>query len=162
MRISTWVVMLLLLLALCGTTYTACDTEARATRWQARAIADADQWQDRVAGVDAVMESNLQISAAYGRNAFLLKTVSTLATQNGYLCERDEKAMDAVAEFDEENRRLKTALAEACRRLEEQTDELNELMGEISDLYYKLAVLEQALDRIPPVTDINITVPDPK
>jgi chromosome segregation ATPase len=138
------------------------SAKERAIQWQEMVVDASHRWQERADSADAIAESNFQISQAYSHNAFLLETVSTLATENGYLCERDAKAMQVVAEFDEENHRLKTSLAEACKRLEEQSEELNELLGQMGDLYYKLAVLEQALDRIPVWDNINITVPNPR
>lgn len=132
-----------------GSVWCAVETENRAARWE-----------NRVQTADAIAESNLQISQAYDHNSYLMETIGIMAVENGLLCERDAKTLQVVTEFDEENRRLKASLGEAARLLEEQIEELNELIDENSRLTYKVEVLERAIDRIPPVDDINITVPN--
>ncbi|MHC4121285.1 MAG: hypothetical protein ACYSWO_27740 [Planctomycetota bacterium] len=110
----------LLLIGICaGTTYVAIDTETRATRW----------------------EKNVESA----ENAY---EVARLVNENGLLCERDAKNTEVVAAFDDENRRLKTSLVEACDRLEEQQEEIDDLVDENEQLSYQVDVLERAVENL--------------
>jgi len=76
----------------------------------------------------------------------LLDVVKSLSHENTLLCERDAKTLKVVAEFEEENRRLKCSLSDAVKRLEDQQTEINSLIDQADDLRYKVEVLEKALD----------------
>ena len=76
----------------------------------------------------------------------LLDVVKSLSHENTLLCERDAKTLQVVAEFEDENRRLKCSLSDAVTRLEDQQTEINSLIDQNSDLRYKVEVLEKALD----------------
>lgn len=118
-----------------GTTYNAMDVESRAARWQEYAESNA-----------FLEEQNEKLLEANMYSQRLMEAVRMLANENGLLCEREAKMVQIVAEFEEENRRLKCSLNEAVERLQEQQDEMNKLYETIERLRYKVEVLEKVLE----------------
>jgi peptidoglycan hydrolase CwlO-like protein len=51
-------------------------------------------------------------------------------------------------QYEEESRRLKMSLAEACKRLEEQVMQINELIDEVEGLRWQVGTLEKILDKL--------------
>ena len=124
------------LIGICvGTTYIAVDVETRAARWQA--YHESNQFLEKQN--EKLLEANM-----YSQR--LMEAVRMLANENGLLCEREAKMVQIVAEFEEENRRLKASLNEAVDMLQEQQDEMNRLHETIERLRYKVKVLENALE----------------
>jgi hypothetical protein len=124
------------LIGICvGTTYTAMDVESRAAKWQK--YHESNQFVEEQN--DKLLEANLY-------SYRLMDAVRMLANENGLLCEREAKMVQIVAEFEEENRRLKASLNEAVDILQEQQDEMNALYEEIERLRYKVMTLEKALE----------------
>jgi len=128
----------ILLIGICAaSTYTACDTEIRAQRWERR-VASATWAQ----GIIEDVQSSQKYS---GR---LLDALSVMASENGILCERDAASMKVIAEFEDENRRLKTALAESIDRLQSQETQINDLIDGNGTLRYKIQALEQTIESL--------------
>ncbi|MHC4369370.1 MAG: hypothetical protein ACYSW8_17305 [Planctomycetota bacterium] len=128
----------LLLIGICaGTTYVAIDTETRATRWE-KNVESAENAYEVARLVRSAQQYSLQ----------LVEATRMLANENGLLCERDAKNTEVVAAFDDENRRLKTSLVEACDRLEEQQEEIDDLVDENEQLSYQVDVLERAVENL--------------
>ena len=118
-----------------GTTYHAMDVESRAAKWQE--YVESNQFIESMN--NDILEANM-----YSQR--LVEAVRMLANENGLLCEREARMVQIVAEFEEENRRLKAALNEAVDMLQEQQDEMNALYETIDRLQYKVKVLEKALE----------------
>ena len=108
----------------------------------------AERWHKRVASYNQVQELNRKVLYANEYSQGLAEAVRMLALENGILCERDKAATEVVMQYEEESRRLKMSLAEACKRLEEQTVQINELTDEIEDLRWQVGTLEKILDKV--------------
>lgn len=127
-----------LLIGICvGTSYIAIDTEARAVRWRQNAES-----------TEYIQELNCQILQANDYSQRLMEAVRMLANENGILCERDAAMVKVVAEYEEENARLKASLKEAVTTMQSQQQELNALYEQVERLKYKVQVLEQALENV--------------
>ena len=119
-------------------------------------------WQERVESVEQVEQVNMQILRAQEYNREVMSAVAMLATENGLLCEREQKTTLYVAGLDEENAKLKAALAESVENLEMQIEELNLLHNEVSRLRYKVQTLEAALELATPTPAPEQSVNDVK
>jgi hypothetical protein len=108
----------------------------------------AARWADRVTSFQNVRELNQEILLAHEYSENLIESVRMLALENGILCERDKAATEVVVQYEEESRRLKMSLAEACKRLEEQIVQINELSDEVEGLRWQVETLEKALDKV--------------
>lgn len=132
----TFICVLLLSMSI-GGIWHAVDTENRAARWE-RYTTSAKSME----------EVNSKIAQSQEYSKHLLSVLGTMATENGVLCERDAQTMQVVREFEEANQKLKSSLSEAVARLEEMTEQVNDLMDENDSLYYKIGILERALEVI--------------
>jgi predicted RNase H-like nuclease (RuvC/YqgF family) len=108
----------------------------------------AERWHKRVASYNQVQELNREVRYANEYSQGLADAVRMLALENGILCERDKAATEVVVQYEEESRRLKMSLAEACKRLEEQVGQINDLTDEVEDLRWQVDTLEKALDKV--------------
>lgn len=108
----------------------------------------AARWSKRVNEHNRVQELNRKVLYANQYSQGLAEAVQTLALENGILCERDKAATEIVVQYEEESRRLKMSLNEACKRLEEQIVQINELTNEIEDLRWQVETLEKILDKV--------------
>jgi chromosome segregation ATPase len=127
-----------LLIGVCvGTSYIAIDTETRAVRWK-----------QNIESVEYIQDLNCQILQAHDYSERLLEAVRMLANENGILCERDAAMVKVVAEYEEENTRLKSSLKEAVTTMQSQQQELNALYEQVERLKYKVQVLEKALENV--------------
>lgn len=106
----------------------------------------ASRWADRVTSFQATRELNQELLLAHEYSENLIESVRMLALENGILCERDKAATEIVVQYEEDNRRLRMSLAEACKRLEEQVVQINELTDEVEGLRWQVKTLEKALD----------------
>jgi hypothetical protein len=131
----------LLTIAACSVIVTL-DTETRAVRWQ-----------QRVESVESIKELHTQVAVAQQYTDSLFEATKMLANENGLLCERDAKAMRYVTALEAANLRLKTALKESVESLQTQIEANNELHAEIEMLYYRISMLELALDFMNPPTN---------
>ena len=95
-----------------------------------------------------VQELNRKVRYANEYSESIAEAVRMLALENGILCERDKAATEVVVQYEEESRRLKMSLTEACKRLEEQSVQINELTDEIEDLRWQVVTLEKILDKV--------------
>lgn len=127
----------LLLVISAGSLGHAIDTEHRAARWERYTNA-----------AESIEKVNKQISQSQAHSKNLLSALGTMANENGILCERDAQSMQVVREFEEANQKLKFSLSEAVARLEEMTEQVNDLMDENNSLHYKIEVLERAIELI--------------
>jgi len=107
----------------------------------------AARWAERVSSYEEVRQLNRELYTANQYSSHLVEGVRMLAVENGLLCERDKAATEAVLQYEEENRRLKAALGDACKRLEEQVEQINTLLDEVENLRWQVGVLENALNR---------------
>jgi predicted site-specific integrase-resolvase len=108
----------------------------------------AERWSKRVTSHNQVQELNRKVLYANEYSQGLAEAVRMLALENGLLCERDKAATEVVVQYEEESRRLKMSLAEACKRLEEQIVQINELTDEVEGLRWQVETLEKALDKV--------------
>lgn len=108
----------------------------------------AERWHERVASYNQVQELNRKARYANEYSQGLAEAVRMLASENGILCERDKAATEVVVQYEEESRRLKMSLAEACKRLEEQIVQINELTDEVEELRWQVGTLEKILDKV--------------
>jgi hypothetical protein len=108
----------------------------------------AERWNERVTSFEKVRELNLELLAAHRYSENLTESVRMLALENGILCERDKAATEVVVQYEEDSRRLRMSLAEACKRLEEQITQINDLTDEIEDLRWQVGTLEKVLDKV--------------
>jgi chromosome segregation ATPase len=107
--------------------------------------------KQQVAKVEAIADLGDRAEQAEKYSLDLLDVIKSLSYENTLLCERDAKTLQVVAEFEDENRRLKCSLSDAVTRLEDQQTEINSLIDQTDDLRYKVEVLEKALDNIHPI-----------
>lgn len=107
-------------------TFMVVKTEAYARLWKQRAY-------------DAVLTRYAQ-----EQNKVALEAVRMLAVENGLLCEREAKATKFVLSMEEENIKLKGALAESVENMEALIKENNKLNNEIINLRYRIQCLEKA------------------
>jgi len=121
----------------------------------------AARWAERVSSYEEVRQLNRELYVSNQYSSHLVEGVRMLAVENGLLCERDIAAAKVVMQYEEENRRLKTSLGDACKRLEEQIDQINTLMDEVENLRWQIKVLEDAIARSneeePPATDETVS-----
>lgn len=108
----------------------------------------AERWNDRVNSTEYARELNQELLLAHQYSENLIESVRMLALENGILCERDKAAGEVVMQYEEESRRLKMSLAEACKRLEEQIGQINELSDEVEDLRWQVETLEDILNKV--------------
>jgi biopolymer transport protein ExbB/TolQ len=108
----------------------------------------AERWSKRVTSHNQVQELNREVRYANEYSQGLADAVRMLALENGLLCERDKAAAKVVVHYEEESRRLKMSLAEACKRLEEQVMQINELIDEVEGLRWQVGTLEKILDKL--------------
>lgn len=123
------------LIGICaGLAYEAANPHIQATMWERRV--------ERLEKVEK-LNNDLLYAQAYARDCF--EAVRMLAVENGLLCEREAKMVQAMTIREEENRALKASLSEAVERLQEQTKQINELMEANSKLKWQVKTLEEAL-----------------
>jgi len=108
----------------------------------------AARWTARVNSFQQARELNQELLLAHEYSENLIESVRMLALENGILCERDKAATEVVVQYEEESRRLKMSLNEACKRLEEQTVQINELTDESERLGWQIEILENILDTV--------------
>jgi len=108
----------------------------------------AYRWTERVNSVQKAQELNMEIRRAHEYSESLVEAVRMLALENGILCERDKVATEVVVQYEEESRRLKMSLGDACKRLEEQIEQINKLFDEVDALTWQVKTLERALDKV--------------
>ena len=108
----------------------------------------AERWSKRVTSHNQVQELNQEVRYANEYSQGLVEAVRMLASENGLLCERNKTATEVVIQYEEESRRLKMSLSEACKRLEEQVVQINELTDEVESLRWQVETLEKALDKV--------------
>jgi len=132
------VVILLLSAVVAGLAFDASNIEARVALWERRV--QSAQYKDDIN--TKILDSN-----TYSRDC--LSTARMLATENGILCEREQKLVAYIAEIEEKNARLKSSLKEAVESLESNLQEINRLSDELSKANFRLEALEAALKLIP-------------
>ena len=108
----------------------------------------AERWSKRVNSFQQVRALNQELLLAHEYSETLAEAVRMLALENGLLCERNKAATEVVMQYEEESRRLKMSLAEACKRLEEQIVQINDLTDEVEDLRWQVETLEKILDKV--------------
>ena len=108
----------------------------------------AGRWGNRVDSLRRVEDLNRKILYANEYSQGLAEAVRMLALENGILCERDKAATEVVVQYEEESRRLKMSLGDACKRLEEQNVQINELIDKVEELRWQVGVLENAFDKV--------------
>ncbi len=108
----------------------------------------AGRWSKRVDSLRQVQELNRKVLYANEYSQGLAEAVRMLALENGILCERDKAATEVVVQYEEESRKLKMSLGDACKRLEEQLGQINKLIDEVEDLTWQVGVLEDAFDKV--------------
>jgi hypothetical protein len=108
----------------------------------------AERWNDRVNAIEHVRGLNLEILKAHAYSESLIESVRMLALENGLLCERNKAAAEVAVQYEEESRRLKMSLAEACKRLEKQIQQINKLVDEVERLTWQVETLEKVLDEV--------------
>ena len=108
----------------------------------------AERWSKRLNSVQQVQELNMEILRAHEYSENLVEAVRMLASENGLLCERNKAATEVVIQYEEESRRLKMSLGEACKRLKEQLELINELIDEVESLRWQVETLEDILNSV--------------
>jgi len=108
----------------------------------------AERWRANVTESEQILSLANEIEHAQAYSYRCFDAVCMLANENGILCERDVKMTQVVAEFEEENRRLKESLDQACEHMSTQEDTINDLIEETEKLQYKIETLERALNAI--------------
>ena len=104
-------------------------------------VVDEHYSKQQVKKVEAMhLDDRLEQVEKYSLN--LLDVVKSLSHENTLLCERDAKTFQVVAEFEDENRRLKCSLSDAVTRLKDQQTEINSLIDQNTDLGHKVAEFE--------------------
>lgn len=115
----------------------------------------ADRWNDRVTSFQQVRELNMEILRAHEYSESLIESVRMLALENGLLCERNKAATEVVIQFEGENHRLKVSLSDACKRLEEQLEQINKLIDEVEALTWQVRAWEKLLDKVNSASDTS-------
>jgi len=103
---------------------------------------DEQHSKQQVDKVEAVNHLDARAEQAEKYSLDLLDVVKSLSHENTILCERDAKTFQVVAEFEDENRRLKGSLSDAVTRLKDQQTEINSLIDQNTDLGHKVAEFE--------------------
>jgi chromosome segregation ATPase len=103
---------------------------------------DVQHSKQLVEKVEAIEHLDDRAEQAEKYSLDLLDVVKSLSHENTILCERDAKTFQVVAEFEDENRRLKGSLSDAVLRLKDQETEINSLIDQNTDLEYEAAEFE--------------------
>jgi predicted RNase H-like nuclease (RuvC/YqgF family) len=115
----------------------------------------AERWTRRAASFQAVRELNTELLLAHEYSEGLAEAVRMLALENGLLCERNKAATEVVVQYEEESRRLKMSLGDACKRLEEQIEQINKLFDEVENLRWQVETLEAILNKVSPLDKVE-------
>jgi Asp-tRNA(Asn)/Glu-tRNA(Gln) amidotransferase C subunit len=105
-------------------------------------IVDKQYSKQQVEKVEAMTHLEDRAEQVEKYSLDLLDVVKSLSHENTILCERDAKTFQVVAEFEDENRRLKCSLSDAVTKLKDQQTEINSLIDLNTDLGRKVKALE--------------------
>lgn len=104
-------------------------------------------WQNRVASLEQREADIGYIETAQDYGRLAVESCRMLALENGLLCEREAKMTSVVAALQEENTKLKGAIAESVENMQAMLDENNDLHREINRLNFHVEVLENSLEK---------------
>jgi chromosome segregation ATPase len=111
-------------------------------------IVDTQYSKQQAAKEEATTHLDARAEQAEENYINLFDVVKSLSHENTLLCERDAKTFQVVAEFEDENRRLKGSLSDAVTKLKDQETEINSLIDQNIDLGHKVAEFEYENHRL--------------
>jgi hypothetical protein len=111
------------------------------------------KWEEHLQTAEAINDINTKILDAHIYSKDVLNMAQLLVEENSALLEREAKTVQYVTQLEEENLKLKNSLKEAVVTIGDQITQLNDLHEELEKCYFKIDLMEKALELLTPVED---------